>query len=165
MSFCHGISGGNSSYPHFSIPTSFSLIVLHSVIRLHMISISSIESVTYAASSGKMAPFIGKYFGFVDDPYGTGSAGTAGSSHKSLIYMLKRTGLRGQPCLTSRNRGNGSVLAVLLPYPILTLIVLAEYRFSINRRRLPVIPNRRIFAISAWCGTLSYAFLKSMKMA
>ena len=63
--------GGNSSSPHFDIPTSISLIALHVDTLLHIFSVSTRLPVMYAASSANVAPRTCMKLGLLVQPMGT----------------------------------------------------------------------------------------------
>ena len=78
--------GGNSNNPHFLIPTSISLVLLHSVILLQTFSVSVRLPVIYAASSANKAPRIGMKCVPLVQPAGTWGDGTCLSSHRSYWW-------------------------------------------------------------------------------
>lgn len=81
------------------------------------------------------------------------------NSGRSSMNILKRIGLSGQPCLTPCLIGTGLPRAPLIE----TLEVGLEYRALMKSSVLPLIPILCSLNMSAWWGTVSNAFRKSMK--
>ena len=80
------------------------------------------------------------------------------------MIILKRVGERGHPCLSPLSSAKlGEKLAVSLA-PIRTLIMLISYITLIKSKHFSLTPNQDNLANRASCGTVSYAFLKSMNV-